>query len=344
MKTKTVHNQVLTSVGVLMFVGVFAGLTGCDTTSVTTDGGSAADVSVPASALIDDLDMSNDQAAEFADLLERYGEDQPGRFWYVAAELQQSLTAAQKDELIANSQARIQEGREEKMNRRRGRRGDGPGDSFTSSLTEEQRELVNAIREGHRETMKALLEQKRAGTLSDEEFQTRVEALREEMKTALGEILTDEQQAEFESLRESRPGAGQRGIRREEGDGAGPMNRGARRDASRDRLEEGRAAMFDALDVTEAQQEQLRQLRERQREALEALREEARSSESNREQIREQLKGLRSTLLEERADIFTEAQQETIQIHRALSVLFRPDLRQNRAGGSRKGMRRFNRG
>ena len=106
---KRMHALITRTSHVSMVFGIMAMLmlSACDTTSVATDQDVSGDLDVPAVALIETLDLSNEEAQQVADIMSKYDTRQPGRLWYVSAELQQMLPNDEKAELIAS----VEEGR-----------------------------------------------------------------------------------------------------------------------------------------------------------------------------------------------------------------------------------------
>jgi len=152
----------------------------------------------------------------------------------------------------------------------RGQRGSGEGPFAALELTDEQTEALQALREAQRADREA---QRETGERPTQEER---EAIREAHRTAVAEILTDEQIAQLEELRANRPeGQGNRGRR-----GGGRGQRG-------DRPERGEGP-FAALELTYEQAEAIQALRETQRADREAQRETGeRPTQEEREAIRE---------------------------------------------------------
>ena len=322
--TKLLKQNKRTSLGwsVLLIFLVSA----CDTANVASDQTVTGDLDVPAAALIEGLDLSNNQAEQVVDVMNKYDTQQPGRLWYISAELQQTLTEDQKAELIASF--------DDEGFRSRGVRGDRGARGFSGKifeeldnpLTDEQKEQLETFHEEQRASMRALLKERRAGTITDEAFKTQMEEARANMRATLEEILTEEQQNELQEKKEQYESS--RGNRRNRGD-RNRFNgqRGPREGASEIR-EEFQAAMIDALALSEEQQEQLKQVREEVRAQMEELR--GQFDRDNPEATREAIQNLHETAKEKSESIFTDSQQETMAIHRALMQEVRSTSRKDK--------------
>ena len=151
------------------------------------------------------------------------------------------------------------------------------------------------------------------------------QTLTAEQKSKLMERTSNEGRGPAMAGRSRQDGAGPEGMRRGRHGGArdssaaagerGAFRRGGRPDGA-GRAEEMTAAMVEALGLTAEQQEQLKALRESQRQQMEAMRE-AMPADSTR---RATFMGLRDSHRAAMESILTEAQRETIAIHRALLV------------------------
>lgn len=304
------------SVSIVCSVLLVFAVAACDTTNVASDQDVSGNLDIPAAALIEGLDLSNSEAQQVAEIMSKYDTQEPGRLWYVASELQETLTEDQKESLISsvnNEEVRQRTTR----TRTRGQRGQlqrGGLDELENPLTEEQKEELKALREEQRTGMKALIKERRADTLSEEAFKAQMEEAREQMRAELENILTEEQLSEWQARRdEVQENRGTRGNRTK-----GTRVRGQRgaRGGDGELREEFQAAMIDALELTPEQQEQLKVVREELRSEMEELR--GQFDRDNPEEAREAMKSLSESAKEQSNEVFTEAQRETIAIHRAL--------------------------
>jgi|GEM_PF-3058807 len=305
----------------------------CDTTNVATDQDVTGSLDIPAAALIDGLDLSGSEAQQVADIMSKYDQQQPGRLWYVSAELQQTLSEDQKAELIAS----IDEDQTGARRRKAGRQGvwgenrRGGFENLSNPLTDEQKEQLKAFREEQSTSVKALIEQRREGTLSEEDFKAQMQEAREAMREAMADILTEEQLTELQERKETmeekrgtREGAegegrirGRRGNRGGDGAQRGNVNR-----------EDIQAAMVDALELTADQQEQLKQVREETRTQMEELR--GQFDRENPEASKEAMQALHASAKEKQEAILTESQTEVVAIHKALSQEVRSTMKSKR--------------
>ena len=305
----------------------------CDTTSVATDQDVTGSLDVPAAAIIDGLDLSGSDAQQVADIMNKYDDQQPGRLWYVSAELQQTLSEDQKATLIASFDE-DQKGVRQRRAGRQGVRGEnkrGGFESLTNPLTDEQKEQLKAFREEQSASVKALIEQRREGTLSEEDFKARMQEAREAMKEALAGILTDEQLSELQERKENMQE--KRGMR--EGAAGEARLRGRRGNRSSDGVKGGsvnrddiQAAMVDALELTAEQQEQIKQVREELRGQMEELR--GQFDRENPEATKESIQALHASAKEKQEAILTETQAEVVAIHKAISQEVRSTMKSKR--------------
>ncbi len=310
MKWTNVRFSMTRLVALASFLFVF-GLVGCDADPATTDAESLdpAELNELAATLATDLDLSADQARAVDDLLGGDEKPAPGHLWTVAADLQETLTDAQKARLLERAGQRrarfSEEGRPGHFRRGGEGREDGPRGSRRSGagqareapgslggiLTDEQQEQFKALREAHRAQVQAL---RQDDSLTPEARRAQAEALREEMKAALDALLTDEQKAEMEQRREERQAR------------------------SAERKEQAEQARAEALDLTAQQETDWEALREAHRAEHTALFEQVRAGTLDRAAVRAQMQERRDTHRAELATILTADQMEIVEIHQAL--------------------------
>ena len=348
---------------VALFLVVFM-VTACDSSSalLETDGTTSANLTTSVAQLSDELQLSASQAESLDEVVAKQGDNDPGTLWYMAAELQTTLTDAQKTDLLAgintDSDA-IRETRGVRRNRRAGPPARGAAQerfqgrenapAFLDDLTEEQQAQMKELRDSHRAAMKALMEQRRAGELTDEEMQAAVKNLRDSMQASLGAFLNEEQLEQLNEAQETRASRRQEFRERNAGNraGNGSENRGNRsRGAFRERAEQVRGNIEDArreaLGLTDEQVTQLEAARATQKEKAEAIFEELKASDGDREAVRDKMEALREEYQTAMNEILTAEQLEVIEIHRALAF----NVAKNRTGeksAGRRGNRRFNR-
>ena len=313
------HNHTrLPALAMVAFLFVFT-LAACGDSNFVTntdDEATPAELNELAARLSTDLSLSTEQANQVNSLLTVDDKPSPGHLWAVAAELQQTLTDEQKATLIekaAERRAEFADGmRGRRFNRdgqgqgrRFNREGDGTGRRFQRQgndgpgfmndfLTPEQQEAMKALRETSRAEMKALVEARRDGSLTDEAFREQAKALREANHEAMQELLTDEQKATLEQKRAERKATFE-----------------ARQDAAQ-------AARVEALGLTADQEVALAEMREAHQAEMKAFFEQARSGNADREAIRAEIQTIREANKAALADVLTPEQIEITDIHNAL--------------------------
>ena len=279
------------------------------------------------------LDLSAAQASRLDAVAAQYADAERSDLWAAAAAVQDVLTEAQVASLRqaaevrreARSEARADRRapRRDRMRRgaRRGDRGrDGRGmrgggrEMRRTDLTDAQRQSLREIRQETRRSAEALVDQLRAGSISDDAFVTRTRALHQEAARRATAVLPAEvaqRQAARRSAREAEAAARESALGLSE--------------AQRDRLQALR------LDRTRTRPERLDlrpyldddgQLdRQAYREALRERREAQRETRGDRR--------------DEMADVLTQEQQDLTFLHRALAA---------RGGRAARGARRNGRG
>lgn len=277
----------------------------CDTTSNVaqeTPGVEAAQRAGFEDDLSEAIDLSSEQSAAIQSLLDTYRgqETEPGMLWHLAADLHGQLTSEQIDQLRAEMEARRDarsEAREARGPRRgprglrsRARNGEGPRAGHLN-LTDEQKAALRSIREAYRDPLHALREKRRNGSF-DERDAEQLASIRAQMRSEMQAVLTDEQRAQME----------------------------ARREQMQARREANRAAMAEALELTDEQQV-----------ALEAWR--AQRGEQGR-LPRGMRRGTGGDARDALSSILTEEQMEIALLHR---VLQRRVLQQHGRGPIRRG-------
>ena len=291
----------------------FVVFTGCDTTDA------APDTSVPVSDVIASADevaaslqllpaLREKIRAAFEAQSEHAGE--PGFLWYVADELQTTLTDAERAELeAARERYRDRHGDRHRgfgrmarhMDRHMGGQ-DGPTGGFPfarliPNLTDAQREQLADLRETYADAFLELRESYHAGTLSDEQARAEREALWNDVLADLARILTEEQLAVLNERRAEFQ---------------------ERRDHRQERRAQARAVAIEVLGLTHDQQDALQALFSERREAARVIFQAVRDGSMNRNEAKVALKALREEGQAARAEILTVEQLETMQIHRAL--------------------------
>lgn len=292
--------------GALVLASLAAfGLAACGGDEAVTEpvGGSVASEELLANAelgsaineLTQSLGLSDEQLAAIQDLAARSADraSEPGAAWYAAAELQAILSSDQiaaLDGRLATARGRVRMERGERSATRdgagersraglqsSGRMSDGARGYAWLDLTEEQQAQIQAVLESHRGALLALREEFRDSDLSRDEMRSRAEAVHEAIRAEIEPLLTQEQQ---DRLQEREAGLE---VRREAAT--------EKREAARQRGEAEHAAMVDALELTDAQIEQMESLRQDRGAHREAF-----------------------------GEILTDEQQEVVVLHRALAA------------------------
>lgn len=324
----------------MILAGMITILAACDSTNAVLEPEASSSATMPAT-VVAKLNLTGQQSQHLNDAIEKR-QGTPAALWFTAAELQQTLTTSQKETLLAGLEDRPMGPMRKRMGRQnkadsleRGGRGFASERMMADlGLTEDQKEQLNTLRTQHREQMKTLMEQRRKGDFDAEAMQAQMKAMRESMHASLEQILTPEQ---LEKLEANRPEMGEEGRRLGKGMRGQAGNRG--NGAQFDR-EEISAAMIEALEITPAQQEALKQQREEARTTFQSLREKAQEENGDREAVRASLKAMREAQQEGAETIFTAEQLEVIQIHRALAVEVRKSAAEKRGMQVKRRFRR----
>ncbi len=343
--------------GLLALVVVFA-FTACDSPTAALEEDEPAtettdEMSALAEALVTDLNLTASEAASVTRMMTGQDEHgrEPGFLWYVAADLQTTLTDEQKErlfDLVAQYGERggllgepgfplggygmgpggFAMGPGGFGTRRggfaMGSGGMGPGGFgaphegglFDGILTDEQIAAVEAIRETYAPQFTELIEARRDGTLSHEAFLEEMAALRDAVKAEIDALLTDEQRAEIEARIEERR---------------------AEHEAEREAmLEQVRAAMKDALALTDEQTAAVDELFAEQEAEREAIFDQLREGTLTPEEAFAALGALKDAQQAALEALLDETQWEIVLIHDALTIRGR-HLAFARRGGAGQG-------
>ncbi len=163
-------------------------------------------------------------------------------------------------------------------------------------LTAEQQAALDALRDEIRQTMQDHREQCRSSETPREECRGQAAALHEQFRARLAEILTPEQLAELEELRNAR-----RADRMEE------MQAGAD-----ERLDRAVGFLVKTLDLDDSQAAAVREIMDATHEQIQTLHESVRNDETERDAVREQgdrirdetAASIRALLSEDQAAVF----------------------------------------
>jgi hypothetical protein len=296
---------------------LLVGLTACESpTEVAETDDAALEL---ASSLAQELDLSSTQAQALDASLDGEGERmrEPGALWYLAARLQEELTDEQKVALFERAEA---------MTDVCAVRGAGPlgrGHGMTGGhlphdarfmdglvhhafriiddlLTDEQRAAIEDLMARYRSAVQDLMAALRNREITEEEFRTEMEALREALRVELAAQLTEEQRTELEARLEAKRAEVE-----------------ARRDAVK---EQSRAAMFEVLGLAGDAADAVSAILDETAVEREALLEQVRSGAID---PREQVAALQELHERERAELqllMDPTQWEIVEIHDALAV------------------------
>lgn len=228
----------------------------------------------------------------------------PGALWFLAADLNDLLSASQKERFNESTRTLQRELRREMRGERQGPRDRRARlrDRMQELLTEAQQEEVRTLRMAQRDAMQAAREQLRAGTLTPEAFRTRVEELRAAFRSDVETLLTDAQRTALQE----------------------------RREAASERRAARQAARADVLALTEAQQDALTEARQTMREQMRSIRRNHQGAVSDRSAMREAMREARAALRAALQETLTEQQMAILQIHRGLTVRVRTHAAERR--------------
>jgi hypothetical protein len=267
--------------------------------------------------LNEQLQLTPRQADRLQEIQEK-NEGAPGALWLAAAELQESLSSNQKEQLFASLDQQRPGGRTGSgFGRADGarfmRRGFQENDRNMPSLdlTDDQKEQLETLRDEQRERVEAMRAQVKAGNLEQSALREQLLAQREQMRSALEQILTKDQLAKLDARRQGGDDAGARSGRR--------VQR-IDRAAAADRRSALLAARNEVLELTSEQKQTLKELREKQQAALAAFQDNARSEGKDRQSLMTEFQSLRESFEAETEAIYTDKQLEIIMIHRSLSI------------------------
>ena len=280
-------------------------LSGCEGVVDSTDTSELASADL-AATLTQELDLSETQQASLQVEMERHDHPDvnPGGLWYVAVRLQDSITERQEAKLFRLANRLMLE----HLNKLVGvygpcliQRADVsdriPFHLIADLLTDQQQAEVEEIRSRYHEQFESIREQVRSGDLTPEDAEEQSKALHDAMADELRGSLTEEQLA----ILEERIAA-----------------RGEEVEAHRELI---KAAMIDALGLTETQVEALDELQVAQCEALQVLVDQVQAGEIAREEFRSELELLVQAKLDAYAGILDAEQLEGAKIHDALLVV-----------------------
>lgn len=284
------------------------GLAACDSQTAVNDELADETIDFLATSLSQDLSLSSAQELNLRGVMEDHAHDmkEPGFLWYVAAAMQDTLSDEQKQRLFDLVDQWSGNGRLGKPKHGgpggNGHHGGGLG-LIEDLLTDDQKAALEDLRSQHRSEIEALIQAKRDGSISDEDFKDQMSAIRDAVKSEIDALLTDEQKAALEERQEEHK---------------------AEREALREeRLAAIRAAMADALGLTADQVTTFEELWASQQAAREDIRAQIEDGSLTKEEAADALAALHETEQQAIEAILDETQYEIYLIHEALALRMR---------------------
>jgi hypothetical protein len=272
------------------------------------------------SDLENDLNLSDKSARNLRSALGRHGrggerDREPGFLWKLAAELQQTLTEEEKNNIFTKLEEVKEKGKDrgKDADKDRGKKDGGALRVIYSVLTDDQKPQFDAIMEEFRSGMDAIFASIKAGEMTREEAKAEIESMEETMKSAIDALLTDDQKAQLEQMR---------------------ADRNAEKKAY---MESVRQAKIDALGLTDDQITAIEAARAETKAAMEALKAQVESEDQTKEEAREAAKAIFEANKTAMDAIFTATQIEIIKIHKYLEMRWRHNKERGGKGGEKDG-------
>ena len=272
------------------------------------------------SDLENDLNLSDKSARNLRSALGRHGrggerDREPGFLWKLAAELQQTLTEEEKNNIFTKLEEVKEKGKDrgKDADKDRGKKDGGALRVIYSVLTDDQKPQFDAIMEEFRSGMDAIFASIKAGEMTREEAKAEIESMEETMKSAIDALLTDDQKAQLEQMR---------------------ADRNAEKKAY---MVSVRQAKIDALGLTDDQITAIEAARAETKAAMEALKAQVESEDQTKEEAREAAKAIFEANKTAMDAIFTATQIEIIKIHKYLEMRWRHNKERGGKGGEKDG-------
>ncbi len=277
-------------------------LAACDSASgISGDESGSLDETV--SFLAVDLGLSVSETAALSDSFNKFGSDggdkEPGFLWYVAADLQATLTDEQKAKLfdrIAQGDARQRRGGGQGGFRPGGH---GGGALSQIDLTEDQETAITAIRESFKPAIEAVLAQRDA--LTREEIKEQLVAIKDQAQVEVEAVLTADQLQQIADLKAAAEAA--------------RADREAQREANRAAAELVKIEVLGLTDQQVADLDALKASAEAERDAIRQLADSGASDED----IQAAIEAAHTANQDALAAIVDDTQLEIIMIHGALA-------------------------
>ena len=272
------------------------------------------------SDLENDLNLSDKSARNLRSALGRHGrggerDREPGFLWKLAAELQQTLTEEEKNNIFTKLEEVKEKGKDrgKDADKDRGKKDGGALRVIYSVLTDDQKPQFDAIMEEFRSGMDAIFASIKAGEMTREEAKAEIESMEETMKSAIDALLTDDQKAQLEQMR---------------------ADRNAEKKAY---MESVRQAKIEALGLTDDQITAIEAARAETKAAMEALKAQVESEDQTKEEAREAAKAIFEANKTAMDAIFTATQIEIIKIHKYLEMRWRHNKERGGKDGEKDG-------
>ena len=270
--------------------------------------------------LVNDLNLSDKSARNLRSALGRHGrggerDREPGFLWKLASELQQPLTEEEKNNIFARLEEVKEKGKDrgKDAGKDRGKKDGGALRVIYSVLADDQKPQFDAIMKEFRTGMDAIFSSIKAGEMTREEAKAEIESMEETMKSAIDALLTDDQKAQLEQMREGRK---------------------AEKKAY---MEAVRQAKIEALGLTDDQIAAIEAARAETKAAMEALKAQVESEDLTKEEAREAAKAIFEANKTAMDAIFTATQIEIIKIHKYLEMRWRHNKERGGKNGEKDG-------
>ena len=278
--------------------------------------------------LVNDLNLSDKSARNLRSALGRHGrggerDREPGFLWKLAAELQQTLTEEEKNNIFARLEEVKEKGKDrgkdagkgrcESAGKDRGKKDGGALRVIYSVLADDQKPQFDAIMKEFRTGMDAIFSSIKAGEMTREEAKAEIESMEETMKSAIDALLTDDQKTQLEQMR---------------------ADRKAEKKAY---MEAVHQAKIEALGLTVDQIAAIETARAETKAAMEALKAQVESEDLTKKEAREAAKAIFESNKTTMDAIFTATQIEIIKIHKYLEMRWRHNKEKGGKNGEKDG-------
>ena len=270
--------------------------------------------------LVNDLNLSDKSARNLRSALGRHGrggerDREPGFLWKLAAELQQTLTEEEKNNIFARLEEVKEKGKDrgKDAGKDRGKKDGGALRVIYSVLADDQKPQFDAIMKEFRTGMDAIFSSIKAGEMTREEAKAEIESMEETMKSAIDALLTDDQKTQLEQMR---------------------ADRKAEKKAY---MEAVHQAKIEALGLTVDQIAAIETARAETKAAMEALKAQVESEYLTKEEAREAAKAIFEANKTAMDAIFTATQIEIIKIHKYLEIRWNHNKERGGKNGEKDG-------